>query len=184
MRRKNERETQVFNQFYNRHISASLSNPRPREKKSSIDKRIDKSFDQMQGYLNREYGENYESCENTENQEEHNNENNEDKEEITHIRFEPVTKTKLEETFAVTTLINGKSKVTPLVRIQYLEWLFGRVFIACVLRHARRAIQINPKCNHKRFAIPAGSAYDDKAPEETPIKKDAKNRPIKKINYK
>ena len=71
----------------------------------------------MQGYLNREYGENYESSEITKNHEEHNNEKNEDDEEITHIRYEPVTNTKPKETFAVTTLINRKSKVTPLVQI-------------------------------------------------------------------
>ena len=90
----------------------------------------------------------------------------------------------MEETFSVTTQVNGKTKETPLIRIQYLEWLFGRVFIANVLRHARRAMQLNPRCNHKKYAIPAGNAYDDKAPEETLIKKDSMKHPIKKIKYK
>ena len=54
----------------------------------------------------------------------------------------------------------------------------------CVLKHARRAYQLNPKCKHKWFAIPAGSACNDKAPEESLIKRNSKNEPLKKLKYK
>ena len=84
----------------------------------------------MKEYLNREYGEEY-CCNNNSNTQQQkinadvNLNNDKDDEEITHIRYEPVTKTKLVETFSITTQVNGETKETPLIRIECLEWLFG-----------------------------------------------------------
>ena len=191
-----EFEQQKFNTYFNKTMRSTLHNPRQMETRSHMNNRIEKSYEQLQNYIDKEYSEaNNNDNQPAENRHQNNGNNEEERNneqkkgqnkwpEVTYIRYEPISEEKEEETFAITYECKGETIVEDWITIAYMEWLLGRVFIGNILKTARKAQSINPNCKHQKFKVPAGNSKNDQAPEEALMRFDSKNRPVKKIHYK